>query len=127
MLQALTLDAPRLSIAEPRWLFAQTCNLLSGAGLVVYRSTWLPTSDELYAPVRDLLRKSRVEILINEVIEDPMMMFAQGVWTLYAFVSAPRPVRMPWTTWPPEAVHPSFEMEEMVKRGVKFAHALAHV
>lgn len=100
MLHSLSLGVPSLSIAHPSWLFANTCNLLGHTGLFVYRSVFLRVTDAMFAPVKKVLDSDRVEIVVQEEVEDAMMMFGRGEWTTYLLLggglSAPAPGAPTW-------------------------------
>jgi len=65
-----------------------------GAGelemMVVYRSTWLRDSDNLYRPVEQILG-DHSEVLYRELIQDEDMIFGQGELTVYALKRSNRP------------------------------------
>ncbi|AGM61593.1 hypothetical protein SEA_SOILDRAGON_77 [Mycobacterium phage SoilDragon] len=88
----LGLPDPVVRVAEPGLLFAETCNLLDVTGLLVYRSPMVQDSDPVYENVADLLKRSRVELTARDVIDDPMMYFGQGEWSMYLLHSTQAPV-----------------------------------
>lgn len=67
----------------PQWLSYHVSHTEAGLILVVYRSTWLRDSDELYEPVAKLLNDGH-KVLFSEVRQDENMMFGHGQMTIYA-------------------------------------------
>ncbi|WPH58117.1 hypothetical protein SEA_LBERRY_79 [Mycobacterium phage LBerry] len=88
----LGLPDPVVRVAEPGLLFAETCNLLDVTGLLAYRSPMVQDSDPVYENVADLLQRSRVELIARDVVDDPMMYFGQGEWSMYLLHSTHDPV-----------------------------------
>ncbi|AZV00564.1 hypothetical protein SEA_ACFISHHOOK_75 [Mycobacterium phage ACFishhook] len=88
----LGLPDPVVRVAEPGLLFAETCNLLDVTGLLVYRSPMVQDTDPIYENVADLLERSRVELTARDIVEDPMMYFGQGEWSMYLLHSTQSPV-----------------------------------
>lgn len=71
-----------LDVTKPCWLFARTCRLLNKAAVVVYRSTWLSDTDEIYAEVRSVLT-GRFGLALREEFADTSMVFGAGELSVY--------------------------------------------
>jgi len=67
----------------PQWLSYHVSHAETGLILIVYRSTWLRDSDEIYGPVAKLLGDG-YKVLFSEVRQDENMMFGHGEMTIYA-------------------------------------------
>ncbi|QFG04647.1 hypothetical protein PBI_KEZIACHARLES14_73 [Mycobacterium phage Keziacharles14] len=90
MFENIAHTTPEVLVDDPGWLFAQRCeSRWCGAGfdtdpvtaLLVYRSTMVKDTSEMYAPVAEiLLGAARVELLGQGFIEDSQMMKGRGEW-----------------------------------------------
>lgn len=70
-------------------MFAKTCEVLGTLGLIVYRSVECRDTDPLYAPVADLLCRSRLQVVREARVEDEKMMFGEAQWRF--FMESPAP------------------------------------
>ncbi|QFG11589.1 hypothetical protein PBI_BOGOSYJAY_76 [Mycobacterium phage BogosyJay] len=90
MFECISHDTPEVLVDDPGWLFAQRCeSRWCGGGfdtdpvtaVLVYRSTMVKDTSEMYAPVAEiLLGAARVELLGRGTIEDSQMMKGRGEW-----------------------------------------------
>lgn len=87
MSKAIGLPDSVVHLNEPRWGYAETVNLGSSTGLLMWYTTALRPDDSLLANVRHLLDRSRVETFIRAVIDDEAMMWGE----LQAFVGLLHP------------------------------------
>lgn len=83
MFQALYQSTLSLSVYRPSWLFAQTFCVLGTVAVFIYRSPMVKDTDEVFAPVADLMSKCRLELVRYRVHEDAKMIFGQGELSLY--------------------------------------------
>lgn len=120
MIHALCLTGLNLALSHQHWLFAKTCSLLGGTGLIVYRSVLVRDTDPVYAPVAEFLSKCRVEILAQKVFPDPSMMFGQGEFTAYLLITAPS------SSDPLEGIDPGV-VEDLRIEGLRILHELTGV
>lgn len=65
------------------WLSYHLYEMSGKVVLVVYRSTWLRTTDAMYKPIADLLAHG-YEVLARDVNQDTDMVFGQAELTVYA-------------------------------------------
>ena len=71
--QAFDLAQPVTRASDPGWLFAQTVNLVSSTGLIMWRTPLIRDEDGMFAPVLDLMKRSRVEQLVRVIVPDEHM------------------------------------------------------
>ncbi|AMO43944.1 hypothetical protein PBI_MYXUS_76 [Mycobacterium phage Myxus] len=80
-------SAPETVINDPGWIFAQRCESRWVTGedstpvtaLLVYRSTMVKDTSEMYAPVREMLCGARkMEVLAQGYLADDQMMKGKG-------------------------------------------------
>lgn len=80
-------SVPETVINDPGWIFAQRCESRWVTGedttpvtaLLVYRSTMVKDTSEMYAPVREMLCGARkMEVLAQGYLEDEQMMKGKG-------------------------------------------------
>lgn len=84
MFQSLSdIRVPLLDIDNPGFIHAATINFLGNVGLFVYRSIGVKDHHPLYTPVMNLLNRSRVELLLRDVIWDNRLIWCHGEWSTY--------------------------------------------
>ncbi|BCP36390.1 hypothetical protein MINTMi198_17600 [Mycobacterium intracellulare M.i.198] len=71
MAQALNLPDAVTRLNEPGWAFAQTVNLGTSQGLIMWRIPLVRDTDPMYAPVAALMERSEVEVLFSGEVVDP--------------------------------------------------------
>lgn len=84
---ALNLPDAVTRLNEPYYAFAQTLNLDTSTGLVVWHSPIVRYDDPMFASVAHMMDRTRVEELLRVSIEDPGMMYGR----LEGFVSLLHP------------------------------------
>lgn len=75
---------------DPRWLFAQRCEVWMEATpeevasiLLVYRSVLIEDTDEIYLPIKDLLVEQDImDVLSHGVRDDDEMMFNKAEYLI---------------------------------------------
>jgi len=78
MAEALKLPDAIIRLNEPGWAFAQTINLGTSQGLIMWRIPLVRDTDRMYAPLADLISRSELETLIHAGIQDPAVI--GGTW-----------------------------------------------